>query len=126
MCHVRAHVVLFPDPRVEGTSRACVLYIAFIQLYYGTSQKGLHHKLPHHYVIKPDNHKKVNCYWGCNVVDNLYLHKRRMSKRLLHINSSVAPIIGSAIGIGQYRPLSGISAVCLDFAYRYLVFKHEL
>ena len=46
-----------------------------------------------------------------------------MSKRLRH---SVAPIIRSAIGIGQYWPLSGVSAICLDFAYRYLVFKHEL
>ena len=39
---------------------------------------------------------------------------------------SVAPIIASVIGIGQYQPLSGILAVYLDFAYRYLVFKHEL
>ena len=65
----------------------------------------------------------MNCYWGYNVVDDLYLHKRHMNKRLLH---SVAPIIRSAIGIGQYWPLSGVSAICLDFAYRYLVFKHEL
>ena len=39
---------------------------------------------------------------------------------------SVTLIISSAIGIGQYQPLSGILGVCLDFAYRYLVFKHEL
>ena len=32
---------------------------------------------------------------------------------------SVALIIGLAIGIGQYRPLSGKSAACLDLAYRY-------
>ena len=42
------------------------------------------------------------------------------------MHTSVAPIIGSAIGIGQYRALTGISAVYLDLACRYLVFKHEL
>ena len=44
----------------------------------------------------------------------------------MHMHTSVAPIIGSAIGIGQYQALTGISAVYLDLAYRYLVFKHEL
>ena len=39
--------------------------------------------------------------------------------------TSVAPIIGSVIGIGQYRALTGISAVYLDLVYRYLV-KHEI
>ena len=32
---------------------------------------------------------------------------------------SVALIIRSAIDAGQYRPLSEISAACLDLAYRY-------
>ena len=36
------------------------------------------------------------------------------------VEISVAPIIGSAIGIGQYRALSG-----LHVAYRYLVHVHE-
>ena len=34
---------------------------------------------------------------------------------------SVALIIGLAICIGQYWALSGVSAVCLDLGYKYLV-----
>ena len=44
----------------------------------------------------------------------------------LNLFTSVAPIIRSAIGIGQYRALTGISAVYLDLACRYLVLKREL
>ena len=33
------------------------------------------------------------------------------------VKISVAPIIGLAIGIGQYWALSGISAVCFDSAF---------
>ena len=38
----------------------------------------------------------------------------------VELNISVVPIIGLAIGAGQYRLLFGKSAACLDLAYRYL------
>ena len=56
----------------------------------------------------------------------LWLHGLERFAGRLRDCSSVAPIIGSAIGISQYQALTGISAVYLDLACRYLVFKHEL